>query len=96
MNEPAVIVWDLETVPDLRAAARILGIEYESDEQVRAAMGSSFPKHPLHSIACIGALVARREEKELQQLAPLMLKSGQSPSLFVPSSTGSRNSIRNS
>jgi predicted PolB exonuclease-like 3'-5' exonuclease len=63
MNEPAVIVWDLETVPDLRGAARILGIEYESDDQVRAAMGSSFPKHPLHGIACIGALVARREDK---------------------------------
>ena len=63
MNEPAVIVWDLETVPDLRAAARILGIEYESDDQVRAAMGSNFPRHPLHGIACIGALVARREDK---------------------------------
>jgi predicted PolB exonuclease-like 3'-5' exonuclease len=63
MNEPAVIVWDLETVPDLRAAARILGIEYESDDQVRVAMGPNFPKHPLHGIACIGALVARREDK---------------------------------
>jgi predicted PolB exonuclease-like 3'-5' exonuclease len=63
MGEASVMVWDLETVPDLRAAARILGIEFESAEQVEAAIGTGFPKHPLHSIACIGALVARREDE---------------------------------
>jgi len=59
--ESAVIVWDLETVPDLKAATRMLGIDGQSDEQVRSALGSGFPKHPIHSIACIGALVAKRE-----------------------------------
>src|SRR5215471_1584625 len=32
-----------------------------SDAEVRAALGSGFPKHPLHKIACIGALVASRQ-----------------------------------
>jgi predicted PolB exonuclease-like 3'-5' exonuclease len=60
MSEQQVIVWDLETVPDLGATARMLDMEGESDEKVRAALGSAFPKHPLHKIACIGALVASR------------------------------------
>jgi predicted PolB exonuclease-like 3'-5' exonuclease len=60
MVERRVIVWDLETVPDLRAAARMLNMEGASDERVRSALGSGFPKHPLHKIACIGALVAER------------------------------------
>jgi predicted PolB exonuclease-like 3'-5' exonuclease len=30
------------------------------DCEVREALGSKFPKHPLHMIACIGALVASR------------------------------------
>ena len=61
MSETSVIVWDLETVPDLKAAARMFGMEGQSDAEVREALGSGFPKHPLHSIACIGALVAKRE-----------------------------------
>ena len=32
-----------------------------SDADVREALGSGFPKHPLHKIACIGALVASRQ-----------------------------------
>jgi predicted PolB exonuclease-like 3'-5' exonuclease len=56
------MVWDLETVPDLHAVARIQGVDYESDEQARAVLGSGFPKHPLHRIACIGALIAARED----------------------------------
>ena len=63
MPEPSVIVWDLETVPDLKAAARMFGLDGQSDEQVRGALGTGFPKHPLHSIACIGALVAKRERE---------------------------------
>jgi predicted PolB exonuclease-like 3'-5' exonuclease len=58
MSEHSVIAWDLETVPDLRAVARMINMEGEADEKVRAALGSGFPKHPLHKIVCIGALVA--------------------------------------
>jgi predicted PolB exonuclease-like 3'-5' exonuclease len=32
-----------------------------TDAEVREAVGSGFPKHPLHKIACIGALVASRQ-----------------------------------
>jgi predicted PolB exonuclease-like 3'-5' exonuclease len=55
-----VMVWDLETVPDLSAAARLAGELNATDEQIRAAVGSGFPKLPLHEIVCIGALIANR------------------------------------
>jgi 3'-5' exonuclease len=60
MPELSIIAWDLETVPDLQAAARILNLSNATDSEVRDAMGDGFPKHPLHKIACIGALVASR------------------------------------
>lgn len=62
MAEQSVIVWDLETVPDIEAAARMYGIDPEDEAATREKLGLGFPKHPLHRIACIGALVARREE----------------------------------
>ena len=61
MPEQTVIVWDVETIPDLSAAARMLDMQSASEEAVRAALGQGFPKHPLHKIVCIGALVASRE-----------------------------------
>jgi len=63
MAEQSVIVWDLETVPDLAAAARMLGTDPADEDATRARLGGGFPKHPLHRIVCIGALVARREEQ---------------------------------
>jgi predicted PolB exonuclease-like 3'-5' exonuclease len=57
-----VIVWDLETVPDLRGYAAADGQEGQSDDAVRAAMGDKFPKHIYHQIICIGALVAQRRD----------------------------------
>jgi predicted PolB exonuclease-like 3'-5' exonuclease len=61
MPEQSVIVWDLETVPDLAAAARMLDLGDATEVAVREALGSGFPKHPLHKIVCIGALVASRQ-----------------------------------
>jgi predicted PolB exonuclease-like 3'-5' exonuclease len=61
MPEQSVIVWDLETVPDLAAAARMLDMGNAPEAEVREALGSGFPKHPLHKIVCIGALVASRQ-----------------------------------
>jgi 3'-5' exonuclease len=61
MPEQSVIVWDLESVPDLAAAARMLDLGAASEADVRQALGSSFPKHPLHKIVCIGALIASRQ-----------------------------------
>jgi predicted PolB exonuclease-like 3'-5' exonuclease len=62
MSEQSVIVWDLETVPDLKAVARMFGLEESDEAAAREALGTGFPKHPLHRIACIGALIAKREE----------------------------------
>ena len=61
MSEQSVIVWDLETVPDLAAAARMLDMVGEPEADVRCAIGSGFPKHPLHKIVCIGGLIASRQ-----------------------------------
>ena len=61
MPEDVAIVWDLETVRDLAAARRMLNMAQASEAEVRAALGACFPKHPLHKIACIGALVVERE-----------------------------------
>jgi 3'-5' exonuclease len=55
MPEQSIIVWDLETVPDLPAAARMLDMVNAAEADVREAIGPGFPKHPLHKIACIGA-----------------------------------------
>jgi hypothetical protein len=55
------IVWDIETVPDLRGFAAANGLCGKSDDEIRAALGEKFPKHIYHSIVCIGALVAKRE-----------------------------------
>ncbi len=59
--ETSVIIWDLETAPDLQATARVRGMVGSADEEVRAELGDKFPKLILHKIACIGALVAARD-----------------------------------
>lgn len=58
-----IIVWDLETVPDLEAYAAVEGLEGKDEVEVRNSLGPKFPKHIFHKIACIGALVASRTEK---------------------------------
>ncbi|MGA9767209.1 MAG: 3'-5' exonuclease [Rhodomicrobium sp.] len=57
-----VIVWDLETVPDLPGFAAANGLRGKTDEEILEAIGDKFPKHIYHSIVCIGALVAHREQ----------------------------------
>jgi len=56
-----VIVWDLETVPDLQGFAAANELVGKTDEEIREAVGDKFPKHIYHSIVCIGALVAHKE-----------------------------------
>ena len=65
MND-TVIVWDLETVPDLRGFAAANDLVGKTDDEVRQVLGNKFPKHIYHSIACIGALVAHRESDHWQ------------------------------
>jgi 3'-5' exonuclease len=59
--KPSVIVWDLETVPDLAGFAAANDLVDKRDADIRAALGNKFPKHIYHTIVCIGALVAHRE-----------------------------------
>jgi 3'-5' exonuclease len=59
--KPSVIVWDLETVPDLAGFAAANDLIGKSDVEVREAIGEKFPKHIYHSIVCIGALIAHWE-----------------------------------
>jgi predicted PolB exonuclease-like 3'-5' exonuclease len=55
-----VMVWDLETVPDLEGYARANNLIGRSPAEIQAAMGDEFPKLIYHSIICIGALVATK------------------------------------
>jgi 3'-5' exonuclease len=55
-----VLVWDLETVPDLQGFAVANGHVGKSDDEIRAGLGDKFPKHIYHSIICIGALIAHK------------------------------------
>jgi 3'-5' exonuclease len=57
----SVVVWDLETVPDIGGFAAANDLVGKSDVEVREAIGEKFPKHIYHSIICIGALIAHRE-----------------------------------
>src|SRR3984893_8130269 len=58
----SVIVWDIETVPDIKGFATANGHDGKSDDEVRAELGDKFPKHIYHSMICIGALVAHQED----------------------------------
>lgn len=51
-------------IPDLAAASRLFGIDLSRHEEVREALGKDFPKLPLHTIVCIGALIAHRDSDE--------------------------------
>jgi 3'-5' exonuclease len=57
----SLIVWDIETVPDLKGFAAANSHDGSGDDEVRAAMGDKFPKHIYHSIICIGALIAHQD-----------------------------------
>lgn len=55
-----VLVWDLETVPDLPAVARANGLSEENVAAAQDALGDKFPKLPFHQIVCIGAVLAEK------------------------------------
>jgi predicted PolB exonuclease-like 3'-5' exonuclease len=60
---PHVLVWDIETVPDLKGYAAAHGHDGKTDDEIRAELGEKFPKHIYHSIVCIGALIAHKENE---------------------------------
>jgi len=59
---PHVLVWDIETIPDISGFAAANSLLDKTAAEVRAAMGDKFPKHIYHSIICIGALIAHHDE----------------------------------
>ena len=58
-----VLVWDLETVPDLAAVARANGLPEGDSQSASDIIGEKFPKHLWHEIICIGALIASRADE---------------------------------
>jgi 3'-5' exonuclease len=58
---PHVLVWDIETIPDISGFAAANDPFDKTAAEVRAAMGDKFPNHIYHSIACIGALIAHHD-----------------------------------
>jgi 3'-5' exonuclease len=56
-----VIVWDIETAPDLAGFAAAHGHEGKTEDEIRGELGERFPKHIYHSIICIEALIAHWE-----------------------------------
>jgi len=57
-----LIVWDLETVVDVRGFAVANNMAGKTDDEINNAIGTKFPKHLYHSIVCIGAVIARRTD----------------------------------
>src|SRR5947209_20635049 len=55
-----VLVWDLETVPDLQCVSRVHGLEEDDAEGARAAIGEKMPRLPFCQIVCVGALRVER------------------------------------
>jgi 3'-5' exonuclease len=70
-----IVVFDIETVPDLGAGRLMLGLEDGTpDSEVRELLGKryakdgqaaadAFIKVPLHRIVCLGAIYAERESR---------------------------------
>src|ERR1700756_5546571 len=48
-------------MPDLAGFAAANGHEGKTEDEIRAELGDKFPKHVYHSIICIGALIAHRD-----------------------------------
>jgi predicted PolB exonuclease-like 3'-5' exonuclease len=75
MSRQRVVVFDLETVPDLTAGRELIqAAPGADDKQVRQALGQryaragedpslAFVKVPLQKIVCIGAIYAEREDR---------------------------------
>jgi len=57
-----VIVWDLETIPDLDGYAAVRSLTTQAPDEVREALGQAFPKLIFHKIICIGALISSRTD----------------------------------
>lgn len=74
-----VLVFDIETVPDIDAAQRVFGFSDLSEADTYAAMalkrqvetGHSFQKHFLHKIVAISAVLKTRDQVKVWSLGEL-------------------------
>lgn len=71
MSERPILVFDLETVPDVHAYAATAGLEGHPERTVREQMGDKFPRQIFHRIVCIGALEALRADDGAWQVRTL-------------------------
>lgn len=60
MSDNLVLVFDLETVPDIQAWGAAAGQHGHSEKALREQMGDKFPRQIFHRIVCLGALLADR------------------------------------
>ena len=60
MSDNLVLVFDLETIPDVHAYAAAAGLLGHPEQTVRQQMGDKFPRQIFHRIACVGSLLAAR------------------------------------
>ena len=60
MSDNLVLVFDLETVPDVQAWAAAAGLHGHAEKTLREQMGDKFPRQIFHRIVCLGALLADR------------------------------------
>ncbi len=71
MADRPVLVFDLETVPDVQAYAATAGLEGHPERTVREQMGDKFPRQIFHRIVCIGTLEACRADDGAWQVHAL-------------------------
>lgn len=79
-----VLVFDIETVPDTEAGARLFGLELPPDEVAlamnnlrRQEINSDFPRLPLHEVVCISGLWVTDEQIQLFSFSQQDPKTGQ-------------------
>lgn len=60
MSEARVLVFDLETVPDVKGFARAENMTRHSDREVRRQMGEKVARQLFQRIICIASLAAER------------------------------------
>jgi hypothetical protein len=75
--KPSVIVWDLETVPDLGGFAAANDLVGKSDVEVREAIGDKFPEHIFGSLTP-GRLTPSARNAQRMGGLPACLTSGPS------------------
>jgi hypothetical protein len=55
MMSQNILVWDIESVPDLERFAIANDLVGKPDSEIRENLGDKFPKHIFHFIVCIGS-----------------------------------------